>query len=329
MKIIAYAVRPDEYQAFEDYSKRYNIQIDQCKEPFSVNNADLAKGYDSIIIIGNCKATREALQKIKEYGITYMTTRSTGFNNIDLDAAREFGLKIANVPAYSPNSVGDFTILLILSLLRKFNTIQDQTRVQNYSLPGLIGKEIRNQVIGIIGTGKIGSRVIESLQGMNPKKVLAYDPYINPSVEKYAEYVSLEKLLEESDVISVHIPLSDNTYHILGADNIPKMKDGVYLINTARGGLMDAEAIVQNLDNGKIAGLATDVYEYELGILHANREGTVIEDETFNKLQSHPNVIITPHCAFYTDEAVTNMVEYSILNLLEYQKKQSFTNEIV
>ena len=329
MKIIAYDVRPDEIKLFEQYGLQYNIQIEQCSECFSINNIELAKDCDSIIVSSNCEVTIIALQKLKEYGISYISTRSAGFENIDLTAAREFGIKVANVPAYSPNSVADFTILLILSLLRNFKVIQEHTNVQNYSLEGLIGKEIRNQVFGIIGTGKIGLRVIESLQGMNPKKIIAYDSYINPKAEKYVEYVSLEKLFQESDVISLHMPLSDEVHQMINSKTISLMKNGVYLINTARGGLVDTKAVLEGLDNGKIAGLALDVFEHEVEILYSNKKDKTIEGDIFNSLQKKSNVIITPHCAFYTDEAAANMVEYSIYNILEYKQSNSCKNELI
>lgn len=328
MKIIAFAVRPDEQEAFKKYEKQFNCSITLCSQAFSIETVDQVKGYDTIIIIGNCKADRLALQKLREYEITYFSTRSAGYNNIDLEAAKELGIKVFNVPAYSPNSVAEFIVLSALSMIRNYPLMLTRACKQNYSLGGLIGKEIRNMTLGFIGTGRIGRRSLESFTGMNPKKILAYDPYPNEEVSKIAEYVSLETLFAECDLISFHTNLNEDNYHLINEKTLQKMKDGVYIINTSRGGLIDSEAILKALDSNKIVGIAMDVYEHEVGILHVDNEGKEYTDSVFQKLHEHPRVIISPHYAFYTDEAVSNMVEYSIQNVTEFQKTQSCKNQI-
>ncbi|MGL5955050.1 MAG: NAD(P)-dependent oxidoreductase [Brevinema sp.] len=329
MKIIIYAVRPDEQEAFKKFEAYFDCQMTYCSQAFSVETADLAKDHDSVIIIGNCKADRAALKKLWEYGILYFSTRTTGYNNIDLHAVKEFGMRVANVPAYSPNSVADFTVLSALSMIRNYPLMLERAKCQNYSLGGLIGKEIRNMTLGFIGVGRIGRRSAESFLGMNPKKILGYDPHPTEEGAKILSYVTLDTLLAESDLISFHINLNDNSYHLINNETIKTMKDGVFIINTSRGGVIDTEAALKALDSGKIAGLATDVYEHEVGILHANNEGKTYTDATFQKLHNHPKVIVSPHYAFYTDEAVSNMVEYSIQNLIDYKTRNTCSNEIV
>ncbi len=328
MKIIAYAVRPDEQEAFKKFEAQFQCQITCCPQSFSPETADLAEGHGSVIIIGSCLANREALQKLHKFGITDFSIRSAGYNNIDLEAVKEFGMRVANVPAYSPNSVAEFTVLSALSMIKNYPSMLLRTAKQNYSLGGLIGKEIRNMTIGFIGTGRIGRRSLESFTGMNPKKILAFDPYHSEDVAKLATYVSLEELLAQCDLISFHTNLTDDNYHLINKEAISKMKDGVYIVNTSRGGLIDTEATLEALDSGKIAGLATDVYEHEVGILHINSEGKKYTDLIFQKLHDHPRVIVSPHYAFYTDEAVSNMVEYAIQNVHDYAENNSCANEI-
>lgn len=326
MKILAYCVRPDEEASFAEFKKKYNHDVELIRESFSPSTAHLAEGFDAVSILGNCTANREALEVISKLNIKFLATRSAGINNIDLEAAKEFGIKVSNVPAYSPNSVGEFTATVILCLARNIKSALHRVESQNFALNGLIGFELRNKTIGFIGTGRIGQCAMKALSGFGAK-MIGYDLYPSESAKQYIEYKSFEDVLAEADIISLHCPLTSDNHHLINEETISKMKDGVIIVNTSRGPLMDAEALLNNLLSGKIGGLATDVYEHEVGIFHSNLEGRIINDKTLLTLKSLPNVLVTPHYAFYTDEAVSNMVEYSLENLHEYETKGNCKNE--
>ena len=328
MKIIMYAVRDYEKTAIDLAEQKFNIILTKCPDLLSIDNVYLAEGHDSVIFTGNCDAGSEILEKLSSYNIKYITTRTAGYDNIDLKVLKRLNMKSAHVPLYSPNAISEFTVLSILSILRKYNIMISRVQKQNYSLNNNIGREIRNMNIGVIGAGRIGLKVIETLDGFTPKKILANDIVINKNVEKHATYSSLETLLKESDIITLHTNLTDSTYHIINKESIKLMKDGVVIINTCRGAVVDTKALLDGIDSGKIAGYATDVYEYEKNILHYNLEGKIIDDELFNRLKNNDKVIISPHSAFYTDEAVENMVEYSIKNIYDYIEIGSSDNNI-
>lgn len=318
MKILAYCVRPDEMESFEKFKAKYNHTVDIVKESFSPSTASLAKGYDAVSILGNCTANREALEIIHSFGIKYLATRSAGINNIDFDAAREFNINVSNVPAYSPNSVAEFTVGATLALARNFKKAFKRVDAQNFALDGLIGFELRNKTIGFIGTGRIGQTTMKAFSGFGAK-MIGYDLYPSESAKEFIEYKTLEEVLKESDIISLHCPLTNDNYHLINKETISIMKDNVIIVNTSRGPLMNGEDLLEGLLSGKIGGLATDVYEHEVGVFHSNWEHKILNDKTLLALKAMPNVIITPHYAFYTDEAVSNMVEYSLQNLYDFE----------
>ena len=328
MKVLAYCVRPDEMSSFEKFSKKYNHDLTIVKESFSPENANLAEGYDAVSILGNCTANRKAIEIIAKLGVKYIATRSAGYNNIDLEAAKENGIRVSNVPAYSPNAVGEFTVGVTLCLARNFKKAFKRVDSQDFSLAGLIGFELRNKTIGFIGTGRIGQTAIQAFSGFGCK-MIGYDLYPNDNARKYLEYKSLDEVLEESDIISLHCPLTDDNFHLINNETIAKMKDGVILVNTSRGRLMDAKALIEGLKSGKIGGVATDVYEHEYGIFHNNHQNNIITDEVLLTLKSFPNVIVTPHYGFYTDEAVSNMVEFSLQNLFDFETTKDCKNKLV
>lgn len=327
MKIIAYGVRPDEIDGFNEFSKKYDHEVTFVSEIFSPESAPLAEGYEGISILGNCKANRQALEIISNYGIKFMASRSAGTNNIDLEACKELGIKATHVPAYSPNSVSEFTVGLILTLTRKLNAGIRRAQIQNFGLNGLIGIEVRNLTIGVIGTGRIGFNVIKALSGFGCR-IIAHDIYENKEVENYAEYKTADEVYAQADIITLHCPLFDENHRMINDESIAKMKDGVMLVNAARGGLVDAEALIRGLKSGKIGGAALDTYENEVGIFHNDHTNTVIQDDTLARLMQFPNVVITPHYAFYTDEAVSNMVEIALSNLKDFELTGSAKNEI-
>lgn len=327
MKILAYGVRKDEIESFKKYEKEFNHEVKLVKEHFITDNAGLAKGYEAICVLGTSEINRDAMRILKELGVKYVGNRSAGINNIDFKAAKEYGVRTYNVPAYSPNAIGEFAVTLALALTRNIHKIIRRSDIQDFSLNGLIGTEIQNQTIGFIGTGKIGLSAIKAFSGFGGK-LIGYDIYPNEEASKYIEYKTLEEVFQESDIISMHCPLTEDNKHLINKNTLTMMKDGIVIINTSRGALMNTDDIIEGIKLGKIGGLATDVYEDEEGIFHANHKNEIIKDERFLALKSFPNVIVTPHCAFYTDEAVDNMVKYALENLYEFETKGCCKNEL-
>lgn len=327
MKVLAYCVREDEMDGFIKFSEKFRHEITTIPESFAPETAYLAEGYDGITILGNCKANREALEVISSFGIKYMASRSAGINNIDLKACKELGIKVTNVPAYSPNSVSEFTIGLAITLTRKINAGIKRVGAQNFGLDGLIGTELRNSTVGVIGTGRIGFNVIKAFSGFGCK-IIANDIYEDEEVKRYAEYKEIDELYTEADIITLHCPLFDENYHMINDETISKMKDGVIIINAARGGLIDTEALIIGLESGKVKAAALDTYESEAGIFHHDHTNSILQDNSLARLLQFPNVVVTPHCAFYTDEAVSNMVETALSNLKDFELSGTAKDEI-
>lgn len=326
MKIIAYAYRLDEKLAFEKFSKELNLEVTYVSETLSVENAGLAKGIEAVAILGNCNASREVLEILHKCGVKYLASRSAGYNNIDLDCAKELGIRVSNA-SYSPNSVADFASMLALMLNRRVIESIKRSHGQDYTLKGLMGSEMHNQTVGIIGTGRIGQSVIKNFSGFGCK-ILAYDVYPNESMKEYVEYVDLDTLYSNADIISLHVPLFKGNYNLINKESISKMKDGVKIINTARGELIDIHAVIEGVKSGKIGGLGLDVIENEVGIFHRDCRCLAIDHDQLAILKSLPNVIITPHFAFYTDQAVSDMVECGLKSLHSFLLKGSSDFEL-
>lgn len=318
MKMFAYSIRKfDEEEFLLKYCEQYGIEFDYTSETPSLENAELARGYDAINIL-TTPFPKEMIDKYKEMGVKVIATRTIGYDHIDYEYARSIGMGVLNI-TYSPSTVADYTIMMILLGLRKFKYTMLRAQVQDYTLNGKLGKEVRNCSIGVIGTGRIGRQVIQDLTGFGCK-IIAYDPFENEEVAKMAEYVDLDTLIRESDVITIHAPGINENYHMLGADAFDKMKDGVGIVNCARGMLVDSDALIDNIESGKVGFACLDVVEHEGGLYYFNRMGEPLGNPRLAILNSYHNVIVTPHTAFYTDEAVSNMIENSILNIIEYFK---------
>lgn len=315
MKIAAYNYREfDEAIYFNKFSKQYNVEIVPIRANPTVENADLAKGCEGVTVITQ-PITRDIISKWAEVGVKHISTRTIGYDHIDLEAAKEFGMAVSNV-TYSTGSVADYTVMLILMCLRRMKSIIKRAEGMDYGLPGNIGREIKDLTIGVVGTGKIGTHVIKNLSGFGCK-IIAYDPYENPEASKYAEYVSLEKVLSQADVLTFHTPAVPSSFHIVNEDSIKAMKDGVVIVNTARGSIIDTPAFISALDSGKIGGAALDVVENELGIFYGDYKYQVVPHHEMSILKDYPNVLMLPHMAFYTENAISDMVEHSICHILE------------
>ncbi|WP_160680118.1 D-isomer specific 2-hydroxyacid dehydrogenase family protein [Clostridium sp. C8-1-8] len=327
MKFIAYDTRDDERNAFEELSKKLNIEIKLILEGLNINNIDLAKDFDGVTILGHSKVDSVILDKLKEFKINYLSTRTVGYNHIDIDYAKTLGIKVSN-SYYAPNGVADYTVMLILMCIRHYKQAMFRGNVNDYSLKGLQGKEMKDLTIGVIGTGKIGATVIDNLKGFG-SKILAYDKYENEKVKQKATYVDLDTLYKESDVITLHTPLLDSTYHMINTEALAKMKDNVVLINCARGELMHIPDLITGVETRKIGALGLDVFENEEGIYHLDRRTDIISNRDMAYLRQFPNVIMTQHMAFYTDAAVTSMVCSSVNSLVDFIEKGESVHEIL
>lgn len=322
MKIIAYSTRPDEQYGFDKFSKELQCNIKYVKEPLSLESASDAEGFECVSILGHGDASRKVLTKLKELGVKYLSTRAAGYNNIDVKAAKELGIKISNA-TYSPNCVADFATMLILMSIRKVNTALQRGAAQDFSLPSIQGREMKNLVIGVIGTGRIGQTLIKNISGFGCK-IIGYDLYPNEEMKKYIEYVDLDTLYSQADVITLHTPLFDSNYHLINKDAIDKMKNNVVIVNTARGELIDTSSLIEGLENGKIAAAGLDVLENEVGTYHNDKRFEILKNHNMSILRQLPNVILTHHFAFYTDQAVCDMVECSLRSLHAF--KHNLTN---
>ncbi|OEJ15230.1 lactate dehydrogenase [Brachyspira hampsonii] len=328
MSIAVYSFLDDEAEFFKLMEKKYNTKFTLYRHHLNIDNVKEAKGFDSIVFNARDIITDKVFDKLKEYGVKYMSTRSVGYDNIDIDYANKIGIKIANVPSYSPNSVSEFTVLSLLSIIKNYNNVIINGYNRNYIRTGLVAKEIRNLNIGIIGTGRIGSLTVKHLKGFFPKDIFVYSRTEKEEIKNYAKYVSLDELYANSDAVIYHIPYSKETENMICKDSINKMKKGVYIINVSRGGIVNNKDLLEGLKSGHIGGAAIDVYSNEIEYVNKDIKNIVLKDEIIEELFKMDNVIITPHFAFYTDEALLNMVSTSIDNIFEFKNTGKCINQI-
>lgn len=326
MKLFVYAMREfDELKYFEECREKFGITFDYTTAYPNMDNIMLAEGYDAVSIITN-PIGKEMLERFSGMGVKYLATRSIGYEHIDVAEAHRLGIKVCHA-SYSPNSVANYTIMLMLMACRNIEYILDKSRLQDYSLGGKIGKELSLCTVGVIGTGKIGERLIKHLSGFGCK-ILAYDLYEKEAVKQYAEYVPLERLYAESDIITLHIPGMAENYHMLDEKAFAKMKEGVILINAARGMLVDTDALISALESGRVGFAALDTVEEENGLYYLNREGDIIANRHRAVLGAFPNVILSPHMAFYTEQAVSDMVGKTVEAMVKLSRGEEAELEV-
>lgn len=327
MKIIAFGVREDEEDYMEPIAKSFGMEVTICHEHLNLNTVSLTQGYDGVSIVGVDKANRDVLECISKYGIKALSTRTIGYNHIDLEAAKEFGIHVSNV-AYSPNSVADFTVLLMLMLTRKVVHMIERSRCMDYSLQGNQGKEMRNLTIGIIGMGRIGTCVAQNLQGFGCK-ILAYARHPKEEQKSLVEFVDFDTLIQESDIITLHLPLTESTRYMINEKTINKMKHGVIIINTSRGEIVDTNALIDGIEGGIIGGAGIDSVEGEENVIHIDHNYNVIKNRDLLTLKAYPNVIVTPHAAFFTDQVSYDMVHCSFEGLYDFMQGKDCPWKIV
>lgn len=278
--------------------------------------AAAAGGMQAVCVFVNDPLDRETLGLLHGAGVRHVALRCAGFNNVDLEAARELGLRVTRVPGYSPHAVAEHTLALLLSLNRKIHRAYNRVREMNFSLGGLVGFDLHGKTAGVVGTGRIGALTAQIFKGFG-MRVLAHDPYPNLEWSKThgVEYTDLNHLFKASDVVSLHLPLTPETRHLINPDSLGIMKDGVYLVNVSRGALVDTPAVIGALKSGKLGGVALDVYEEEEGIFFEDLSGEVLQDDDLARLLSFPNVLITSHQAFLTAEALREIARVTTENL--------------
>lgn len=311
MRVTVYNCRSfDEKELFEKYGKELEVELVLCPDAPDKENANLAKGSECIDILTS-KMPKELLKVFADYGVKYITTRTIGYDHIDVKAAKELGMTVANAP-YGPCGVADYAVMLILMTIRKMKRIMERTNIQDYSLMGIQGRELKDLTVGVIGTGRIGRTVLKDLSGFGCK-LLAYDLYESEEVKASGvSYVTKEEMWKQADVITLHAPLTDENYHMIDKKAISQMKDGVMLINTARGGLIDSEALIEGIESGKIGGAGLDVVENEFGLYYYDHKSDILNNRELAVLRGFPNVTVSHHMAFYTDDCVETVVRDSL-----------------
>ncbi|MEJ3750703.1 D-lactate dehydrogenase VanH [Actinomycetes bacterium KLBMP 9797] len=315
--ITIYGCGPDEAVLFREMAPRFGVMPTITAAAVSEANIDLAGGNRCVSVGHKTQITNSTLLALGQAGVTYISTRSIGYNHIDVKYAASVGISVENV-AYSPDSVADYTLMLMLMAVRNAKTILRRADVHDYRLNEVRGRELRDLTVGVIGTGRIGAAVMDRLRGFGCR-ILACDN--RPKTA--ADYVPLDELLQLSDIVTLHAPLNADTYHLLNRQRIEQMKRGAFIVNTGRGSLIDTEALVAALESGRLGGAALDVLEGEEGIFYADCRDKPIDSKSLVRLQELPNVVISPHTAYYTDHALRDTVENSIINCLKFESRNS------
>ncbi|MCC8180018.1 MAG: 2-hydroxyacid dehydrogenase [Planctomycetes bacterium] len=317
MKTLVFSSRPSHRDALETANRKFNQDLTFIEARLCSDTAALAKGYDAICIFVNDVADRDALDILAREGIKLIALRAAGYNNVDLRRAGDLNIAVSRVPAYSPHAVAEHAVALILSLNRKIARAYARVREGNFSLEGLMGFDMYGKTVGIIGTGKIGAITAGILHGFGCD-ILAQDPYRNAEVEKFATYVELDELLAKSDIVSLHCPLTPESYHLMNMKTLWLMKKGAMLINTSRGALVDATAAIAALKTGQLGYLGLDVYEEEADLFFEDLSDSILQDDLFARLLTFPNVLITAHQAFFTKTAMANIAETTLENISQF-----------
>ncbi len=318
IRVAFYDTKDYDRESFEHLGERNQIEFRFFETKLNKDTVRLSKGSDAVCVFVNDIVDKDVIESLYEYGVKLIALRSAGYNNVDLGAA-EGKVRVVRVPAYSPYAVAEHAIALLLTSVRRIHKAYNRTREFNFSLRGLIGFDFYGKTVGVIGTGKIGRIFINICNGFG-MKVIAYDPY--PAIDSDIHYVELEKLLSESDIISLHCPLNEETRHIIDAKAIDNMKKGVVIVNTSRGGLIDAKALLEGIKTRKIGAACLDVYEEEAEVFFEDRSGHILNDDLLLRLISMPNVIVTSHQAFLTKEALNNIAETTVENIVCCLKKE-------
>jgi D-lactate dehydrogenase len=315
MKVYVFNVRADEMPYYEMLRKEKGAELELHPEDLSEEIIPTLERGSGISVLGMMSYGEKVMKLLQKQGIFYLSTRTVGYNHIDLNAAKACGIHVCHA-AYAPNGVADYTIMMMLLCLRKYKQTLWRSQVNDFGLDDLMGREMKDLTVGVMGTGNIGGTVIRELSGFGCK-ILAYDKYENPAVKGLATYVPLEEIYRQCDIITLHMPLFPETKHIINNESIAKMKKGVILINCARGELMDIESLIDGIEKEHIGALGVDCLEREEDIVHKDRRDDIFSNREMAYLRQFKNVVHTQHMAFYTDAAVKSMVECGVLGVLQ------------
>lgn len=328
MKILVYSTRNFEKEYLIKANKNKH-SISFIKESLSLETVDITKGYDIISLTPSDDASEVTIEKLKEYGINYISLRCAGYDNVNINSANKFGVVIANVPAYSPYAIAEFATSLLLAINRKLISSNQRISQYNFNIDNLTGFDLNNKTIGIVGTGKIGAVMAKIMNGFGCN-ILGYDIELNQNlIDNYnMEYLSIEELCKKADVISLHVPLNQKTKHFIDEKLINKMKSNVIIINTARGAVINTKDVIKALDNNQIAALGMDVYENEGGVFFKDLSSNIPNDEMLKKLISMPNVLLSSHHAFLTEEALTNIADTTFYNIDCWSNNKETKNKL-
>lgn len=312
MKLFAYGMRDfDEEPFFLRYSQEMGVELGYTRDPISSDNVDLAAGYDYISVI-TTPVTAPMIDRLKELGVKMISTRTIGYDHIDYAYAKSVGMGVSNA-TYTPECVADYAMMLMLMSLRKAKRIMQRASINDFTLKGISGSLLCERTVGVIGTGRIGRTVIRDLKGFGCK-VYAYDVYPSPDLD--VEYLPLDELFRRCDLFTLHAPLTEDNFHLIDREAIARMPDGAVIINTARGGLIDSNALIEGLESGKLGAAGLDVVEDEFNLYYYDRRSDVLGNRNLSILRDMPNVVVTPHMAFYTDRSISDMVLHSIQSCL-------------
>lgn len=329
MNILFYSAKPYDEEFFNLSNQQFNHQLRFVESRLTADTTDLINSESTLCVFVNDTLDTDVLTKLKNAGVSLIALRCAGFNNVDLKAAAELGIKVVRVPSYSPNAVAEHTVCLMLALNRKIHRAYSRVREGNFSLDGLMGFDFAGRTAGIVGTGKIGAIVARILTAFE-MKVIAYDPMVNPECEALGvRYVDRHELFSTSDVITMHCPLNSETTHMIDTPAVEIMKDNIMLINTSRGAVFDTCAIIEGLKSKKIGYLGIDVYEKESDLFFRNLSCDIIQDDVFERLLTFPNVLVTGHQGFFTSDALANIADTTLQSISDYENGLPLENEVL
>ncbi len=326
MKMLFYSARPYDRESMDAVAASHGHEFDYVEAGLSLETTVLAKGYTAVCGFVNDRFDAAVLEQLSQGGVGLVSLRCTGFNNVDLEAARKLGMQVARVAEYSPYSVAEFTVSLIQVLNRKLHKAYIRAREDHFLLDGLLGFDLHGKTVGICGTGKIGAVLARILDGFGCR-LLGHDLAPNDACVRLGmRYTGLDDLLAQSDIVSLHVPLVPDTHHMINAESLARMKPGAFLINTSRGALVDTRALIEALKSGHLGGAALDVYEEESGIFFQDHMGEVMKDDVFARLLSFPNVVVTGHQGYFTREALADIAAATVANLDDYADGRTNAN---
>jgi len=328
MKILFYGAKDYDQQFFDKLAPQYpGVSIKSIEANIYEETASLAKGYDGICAFVNGDLGAPVVEELNRQGVRLILMRCAGYNNVDLDTAAKYGIKVLRVPGYSPEAVAEHAMALVLTANRHTHKAYIKCRENNFALNGLMGVNLYQKTAGIVGTGKIGLAMARICRGFG-MKVIAYDLFPNKELD-FLEYVSLDELFRRSDLISLHCPLTEETHHLINEESIAKMKDGVILVNTSRGGLIRTDDLIAGIRDHKFFAVGLDVYEEETDFVYEDMSERILQSSTIQRLLSFPNVAMTSHQGFFTEEALTNIAETTLQNAVAFRDGKELKNEVL